>query len=79
MGNADRDEANEVAWRELMNESPGVPGVSGEIIESKDKAYYPTMKVVWDPNKIGITAGQIGKQLLEGEPRIMTHAGLSNQ
>ena len=29
--------------------------------------------------KIGITAGQIGKQLLEGEPRIMTHAGLSNQ
>ena len=35
------------------------------------------MKVVWDPTKIGITAGEVGKQLLDGEPRIMTHAGLS--
>jgi hypothetical protein len=35
------------------------------------------MKVIWDPNKIGLTAGEIGKMLLEGEPRIMTHAGLS--
>lgn len=34
------------------------------------------MKVVWDPRKIGITAGEVGKQLLEGEPRIMTHAGM---
>src|SRR5207245_8161592 len=45
-------------------------------IEPKDKQYYPTMKVVWDPKKVGITAGEIGKMLLEGEPRIMTHAGL---
>jgi D-glucosaminate-6-phosphate ammonia-lyase len=32
---------------------------------------------MWDPNKIGLTAGEVGKMLLEGEPRIMTHAGLT--
>lgn len=53
-----------------------VSGVSYNIIEPKDKAYYPTMMVKWDAKKIGITAGEIGKALLEGEPRIMTHAGL---
>jgi L-seryl-tRNA(Ser) seleniumtransferase len=51
-------------------------GVSYRIIEPKDKAYYPTMTVKWDANKVGITAGEVGKALLEGEPRIMTHAGL---
>jgi L-seryl-tRNA(Ser) seleniumtransferase len=54
-----------------------VPGVSSQVIESKDKAYYPTMKVMWDRTKIGFTAGEVGKLLLEGEPRIMTHAGLT--
>jgi L-seryl-tRNA(Ser) seleniumtransferase len=76
--NRDAEDAEWRAWfRHITDTVSKVSGVSGEIIESKDKAYYPTMKVVWDPNKIGITAGQIGKQLLEGEPRIMTHAGLS--
>ena len=35
------------------------------------------MKVFWDAKKIGITAGEIGQKLLDGEPRIMTHAGLN--
>ncbi len=76
--NRDAEDAEWRAWfRHITETVTKVPGVSGEIIEPKDKQYYPTMKVVWDPNKIGITAGQIGKLLLEGEPRIMTHAGLS--
>ncbi len=54
-----------------------VAGAGFHIIEPKDKAYYPTMMVKWDAAKIGITAGEIGKALLDGEPRIMTHAGLS--
>lgn len=66
------------SWFRYIGETVSrVPGVSSQIIESKDKAYYPTMKVLWDPNKIGITAGEVGRMLLEGEPRIMTHAGLS--
>lgn len=83
-GKRNRD-AEDKEWREwflhITRTVSKVPGVSGEIIEPKDKAYYPTMKVVWDGTKVGITAGEVGKQLLEGEPRIMTHAGLaeSNQ
>ena len=79
-GKRDRN-VEDKEWRSwflhITNTVSKVPGVSGEIIEPKDKQYYPTMKIVWDPKKVGITAGEIGKQLLEGEPRIMTHAGLS--
>jgi len=35
---------------------------------------FPTLLVSWDPEKVGITAGELGRQLLAGEPRIMTHA-----
>lgn len=79
-GKRNRD-VEDKEWRSwflhITNTVSKVSGVSGEIIEPKDKQYYPTMKIVWDPKKIGITAGEIGKQLLEGEPRIMTHAGLN--
>ena len=76
--NRDTEDAEWRAWfLHITNTVSKVPGVSGEIIEPKDKQYYPTMKIVWDPKKIGITAGEVGKQLLDGEPRIMTHAGLS--
>ena len=75
--NRDAEDAEWRSWfRHITETVSKVPGVSGEIIEPKDKQYYPTMKVVWDPEKIGITAGEIGNMLLEGEPRIMTHAGL---
>jgi L-seryl-tRNA(Ser) seleniumtransferase len=30
--------------------------------------------VSWDPKQIGLTAGEVGRLLLEGEPRIMSHA-----
>jgi len=76
--NRDAEDEEWRSWfRHIRETVSQIPGVSGQIIESKDKAYYPTMKVIWDPNKIGITAGEVGKMLLEGEPRIMTHAGLS--
>jgi seryl-tRNA(Sec) selenium transferase len=75
--NRDTEDAEWRAWfRHIAETVSKISGVSGEIIEPKDKQYYPTAKVVWDPNKIGITAGEVGKLLLEGEARIMTHAGL---
>jgi seryl-tRNA(Sec) selenium transferase len=79
-GKRDRD-AEDAEWRSwfrhIGDTVSKIPGVSSQIIESQDRAYYPTMKVMWDPARIGLTAGEIGKMLLEGEPRIMTHAGLS--
>jgi L-seryl-tRNA(Ser) seleniumtransferase len=30
--------------------------------------------VSWDPALVGLTAGEVGRLLLDGEPRIMTHA-----
>jgi L-seryl-tRNA(Ser) seleniumtransferase len=76
--NRDAEDAEWRSWfRHISDTVSKIPGVRAEIIEPKDKQYYPTMKVLWDPAKIGITAGQIGKMLLDGEPRIMTHAGLS--
>ena len=35
---------------------------------------FPTLNVSWDPKQIGMTAGELGRALLDGEPRIMTQA-----
>ena len=35
---------------------------------------FPTLSVSWDSALIGLTAEQVGQQLLDGEPRIMSHA-----
>jgi hypothetical protein len=32
------------------------------------------MELTWDPQQIGMTAEEVGQQLLDGEPRIMSHA-----
>jgi L-seryl-tRNA(Ser) seleniumtransferase len=75
--NRDAEDNKWRAWfRHISDAVSKIPGVSGEIIEPKDRQYYPTAKIVWDPKKIGITAREVGKLLLDGEPRIMTHAGL---
>jgi L-seryl-tRNA(Ser) seleniumtransferase len=51
-----------------------VPGVTSEILIPKERSYYPTLQIRWDPAKIGIENWELGKRLLEGSPRIMTHA-----
>jgi L-seryl-tRNA(Ser) seleniumtransferase len=35
---------------------------------------FPVMDVEWDPEKTALTAGELHKLLLDGEPRIMSHA-----
>jgi L-seryl-tRNA(Ser) seleniumtransferase len=35
---------------------------------------FPTLNISWDPEQIGMTAGEVGHALLNGEPRIMTQA-----
>jgi hypothetical protein len=35
---------------------------------------FPTLNISWDPEQIGLTAGELGRRLLEGDPAIMTQA-----
>jgi|GEM_PF-132707 len=51
-----------------------VDGVKGRVIPEPRPGYYPVMEVEWDRSKIGLVAREVGEQLLNGEPRIMTHA-----
>jgi L-seryl-tRNA(Ser) seleniumtransferase len=51
-----------------------VPGVSAKVVGPQRGGPFPTLHVSWDPARIGLTAGEVGKQLLDGEPRIMSHA-----
>jgi len=51
-----------------------IPGVQADIRGPVRGGPFPTLSVSWDQEKIGLTAGQIGRMMLDGEPRIMTHA-----
>ena len=35
---------------------------------------FPILNISWDPKQIGMTAGEVGRVLLDGEPRIMSQA-----
>ena len=51
-----------------------VPGVRTQMQDPAGASPYPTMLIEWDPEQVNITAGDVYKQLLDGEPRVMTHA-----
>jgi uncharacterized pyridoxal phosphate-dependent enzyme len=51
-----------------------VPGVHAEVKGPIRGGPFPTLNVSWDPARISLTAGEIGRRLIESEPRIMTHA-----
>ena len=51
-----------------------VPGVTSRVVIPKEKSYYPTLQIDWDPEVIGLENWELGKRLLDGQPRIMTHA-----
>jgi len=51
-----------------------VAGVRAEVNGPVRGGPFPTLSISWDPAQIGLTAGEVGRLLLEGEPRIMTQA-----
>jgi len=61
-------------YAQISEQVTKVPGVRAEVHGPVRGGPFPTLDVSWDPEKIGITAGQLGRLLLDGEPRIMTHA-----
>ena len=61
-------------FRHIIDRITAVSGIDATIIDAPRPGYYPTMRVEWDQQKIGLVAREVGEQLLHGEPRIMTHA-----
>ena len=61
-------------YRHIRDRITQVPGVKARIVESLRPSYYPVLAVEWDMNRIGVVAREIGEVLLNGEPRIMSHA-----
>ncbi|HEU0119058.1 MAG TPA: aminotransferase class V-fold PLP-dependent enzyme [Bryobacteraceae bacterium] len=51
-----------------------VRGVKAQSRPPQRGGPFPTLQVSWDPAIIGLTAGEVGRKLSEGEPRIMSHA-----
>ena len=51
-----------------------IPGVQTQVRGPQRGGPFPTLSVSWDPAQVGLTAGEVGRALLEGEPRIMSHA-----
>ena len=62
-------------YKEINAKITKVDGVTTSVNQPASAANYPTLMVEWDPKKIGLTSGELGKMLLDGEPRIQTHAG----
>ncbi len=61
-------------YRHISDRITQVPGVRTKIMEAPRAGYYPEMQVEWDMDKIGLVAREIGEQLLNGKPRIMSPA-----
>jgi D-glucosaminate-6-phosphate ammonia-lyase len=71
----DAEDREWITWFEhIAAKLARAPGVTTKLLMPEAKSYYPTLQVSWDPERIGLTAGELGKRLLDGRPRIMTHA-----
>jgi hypothetical protein len=51
-----------------------ISGVSASVIPPVRGGPFPTLNVSWDKKKVKLTAGEVGRRMLDGEPRIMTQA-----
>lgn len=51
-----------------------VPGVRTKVNPPAGASPFPVMEIAWDPERVGLTAGQIYDMLMNGEPRIQSHA-----
>jgi uncharacterized pyridoxal phosphate-dependent enzyme len=51
-----------------------IPGVTTQVRGPQRGGPFPILIVSWDPTEVGLTAGDVGRLLLEGQPRIMSHA-----
>jgi D-glucosaminate-6-phosphate ammonia-lyase len=61
-------------YAEMSKRLTKVEGISATVIPPVRGGPFPTLRVSWDAQKIALTAGDVGRKMLEGEPRIMTQA-----
>ncbi len=61
-------------YAHITGKVTAVPGVQARVRGPQRGGPFPTLEVSWDPAVIGLTAGEVGKLLSSGEPRIATHA-----
>lgn len=71
----EEDYARWRSWlQEISDAVTRLPGVRTEIHDPAGASPFPTMMVEWEPERTGITAGEVYEQLMDGEPRIQSHA-----
>jgi L-seryl-tRNA(Ser) seleniumtransferase len=62
-------------WLRTMAASlNAIEGIQTEIKPPAGASPFPVLEVAWDRVKIGYKAGEVGELLLNGKPRIMSHA-----
>ena len=71
-------EAEDREWlgwfQEIKSRVEQVPGVTARIEMPDVRSYYPVLHIDWDVERIGFTNAELGRRMLAGKPRIMTHA-----
>ncbi len=61
-------------WLKEIGETLAPIGVKYKMTEPAGASPFPTVNLEWDPKRYGITAGEVGRELLAGTPRVMSHA-----
>jgi L-seryl-tRNA(Ser) seleniumtransferase len=61
-------------YAEISSQITKVAGVKAEVHGPIRGGPFPTLNVSWDSSKVCITAGEVGRMMLDGEPRIKTQA-----
>ena len=59
----------------ISDEITKVPGVAARLLPPKGASPFPVLEVSWDPERVKLTGGELYRLLMDGEPRIMSHAG----
>ncbi len=63
------------SWYDYISkEITKVDGVSTQVTPPSRGGPFPVLMVEWDPKKVGLTADDVGEQLLNGDPSIGSHA-----
>jgi L-seryl-tRNA(Ser) seleniumtransferase len=63
------------SWYNLIAaELSKIDGIKTKLIPPAGASPFPVLQLSWDPTKIPINGEQVHKLLLEGNPRIMSHA-----
>jgi L-seryl-tRNA(Ser) seleniumtransferase len=61
-------------YKHISDKITQVAGVKTEVQAPSRGGPFPTLQIEWDPQRIGLTAGELHDILIAGDPAIQTHA-----